>query len=151
MTGQTAVTIEKLGRQYPQHKRGTMMKTPRDILLQWMQAVNDGDVESLLGLYDSQAVLIPTFSNRILNTPAKLREYFEKLSSREELSIALHEKTLIIQELQNQVALMSGIYNWRFSVDDELLNFEARFSYVLDISRHSPILHHHSSQIPRML
>jgi len=127
------------------------MKTPRDILAQWMKAVNDGDVESLLGLYDSQAVLIPTFSNRILNTPAKLREYFEKLSSREELSIALHEKTLIIQELQNQIALMSGIYNWRFSVDGELLNFEARFSYVLDISRHSPILHHHSSQIPRML
>lgn len=127
------------------------MKTPRDILAQWMKAVNDGDVESLLGLYDSQAVLIPTFSNRLLNTPAKLREYFEKLSSREELSIALHEKTLIIQELQNQIALMSGIYNWRFSVDGELLNFEARFSYVLDISRHSPILHHHSSQIPRML
>lgn len=127
------------------------MKTPRDILAQWMQAVNDGDVESLLGLYDSQAVLIPTFSNRLLNTPAKLREYFEKLSSREDLSIALHEKTLIIQKLQNQVALLSGIYNWRFSVDGELLNFEARFSYVLDISRHSPILHHHSSQIPRML
>jgi len=127
------------------------MKTPRDILAQWMKAVNDGDVESLLGLYDSQAVLIPTFSNRLLNTPAKLREYFEKLSSREELSIALHEKTLIIQELQNQIALMSGIYNWRFSVDGELLNFEARFSYVLDISRHSPILHHHSSQIPRLL
>lgn len=127
------------------------MKTPRDILLQWMQAVNDGNVESLLGLYDSQAVLIPTFSNRLLNTPAKLREYFEKLSSREDLSIALHEKTLIIQELQNQVALMSGIYNWRFSIDGELLNFEARFSYVLDISKHSPILHHHSSQIPRML
>ena len=128
-----------------------MMKTPRDILAQWMKAVNDGDVESLLSLYDSQAVLIPTFSNRLLNTPAKLREYFERLSSREELSIALHEKTLIIQELQNQVALLSGIYNWRFSVDGELLNFEARFSYVLDISRHSPILHHHSSQIPRML
>lgn len=127
------------------------MKTPRDILAQWMKAVNNGDVESLLGLYDSQAVLIPTFSNRLLNTPAKLREYFERLSSREELSIALHEKTLIIQELQNQVALLSGIYNWRFSVDGELLNFEARFSYVLDISRHSPILHHHSSQIPRML
>jgi hypothetical protein len=128
-----------------------MMKTPRDILAQWMQAVNDGDVESLLGLYDSQAVLIPTFSNRLLNTPAKLRDYFEKLSSREELSIALHEKTVIIQEQQNQIALMSGIYNWRFSVDGELLNFEARFSYVLDISKHSPILHHHSSQIPRML
>jgi len=127
------------------------MKTPQDVLEQWMQAVNNGDVESLLGLYDSQAVLIPTFSNRLLNTPDKLREYFEKLGSREELSIALHEKTLIVQELKSLIFSLSGIYNWRFIVDGELLNFEARFSYLIDLSRPSPILHHHSSQIPRML
>ena len=128
-----------------------MIKTPQDVLEQWMQAVNNGDVESLLGLYDRQAVLIPTFSNRLLNTPDKLREYFEKLGSREELSIALHEKTLIVQELENEIFSLSGIYNWRFIVDGELLNFEARFSYVIDLSRPNPILHHHSSQIPRAL
>lgn len=73
-----------------------MIKKPKDILEQWMQAVNNGNVKSLLSLYDNQAVLIPTFSNRLLNTPEKLRDYFEKLGSRKELSIALHEKTLII-------------------------------------------------------
>ena len=119
--------------------------------IQWMKAVNDGNVESLLSLYDNEAVLIPTFSNRLLNTPEKLRDYFEKLGSREELSIALHEKTLIIQELKNQIYSLSGIYNWRFAVDGELLNFEARFSYVIDLSKPNPILHHHSSQIPRTL
>lgn len=128
-----------------------MMKSPQDVLEKWMQAVNNGDIEALLGLYDSQGVLIPTFSNRLLNTPDKLRAYFEKLGSREALSIAIHKKTLILQELQNQTFSLSGIYNWRFVVDGELLNFEARFSYVIDISRPSPILHHHSSQIPRML
>ena len=128
-----------------------MIKNPKDILEQWMQAVNEGDVEKLLSLYDNQAVLIPTFSNRLLNTPEKLRNYFEKLGNREDLSIALHEKTLITQELGNQIFSLSGIYNWRFAVDGELLNFEARFSYVLDLSKPNPILHHHSSQIPRML
>lgn len=128
-----------------------MIKKPKDILEQWMKAVNEGDVESLLSLYDNEAVLIPTFSNRLLNTPDKLRDYFEKLGGREELSIALHEKTLIIQELGNDFFSLSGIYNWRFAVDGELLNFEARFSYVLNLSKPNPILHHHSSQIPRML
>lgn len=128
-----------------------MIKNPKDILEQWMKAVNNGNVESLLSLYDNEAVLIPTFSNRLLNTPEKLRDYFEKLGSREELSIALHEKTLIIQELKNQIYSLSGIYNWRFAVDGELLNFEARFSYLIDLSKPNPILHHHSSQIPRML
>ena len=129
-----------------------MQDNPRNVLDKWMQAVNCGDLEALLNLYDQQAVLIPTFSNRLLNTPEKLREYFEKLANREELSIALHEKTLIVQEIQNpSIVSMSGIYNWRFAVDGELLNFEARFSYILDLSRPNPILHHHSSQIPRML
>ena len=128
-----------------------MIKNPKDILEQWMQSVNNGNVEDLLSLYDKDAVLIPTFSNRLLNTPDKLKNYFEKLGSREELSIALHEKTLIIQNLQNSISILSGIYNWRFAVDGELLNFEARFSYVIDLSKPNPILHHHSSQIPRTL
>lgn len=128
------------------------MKTPEAILEQWMKSVNDGDIETLLGLYDSQAVLIPTFSNRLLNTADKLRDYFEKLGSREELSIALHEKTLIVQDVKDQTIFsLSGIYNWRFAIDGELLNFEARFSYIIDVSRPNPILHHHTSQIPRTL
>lgn len=128
-----------------------MEQNPRDILDQWMQAVNNADTESLLGLYDPHAVLIPTFSNRVRNTPEKLRDYFETLGSRPELSIALHEKTLIIQEMQHQLYALAGIYNWRFAVDGEVLNFEARFSYVMDLSKPNPILHHHSSQIPRTL
>ena len=128
-----------------------MNNDPRDVLNQWMKAVNDADVDTLLGLYDPKAVLIPTFSNRILNTADKLRDYFEKLGSRPDLSIALHEKTLVIQELQSQVYALGGIYNWRFAVDGELLNFEARFSYLMDLTKPSPILHHHSSQIPRTL
>lgn len=116
-----------------------------------MKAVNDGDIEALVALYDKNAVLIPTFSNRIINTPEKLRQYFEKLGSREELSIALHEKTLIVQPLYDELYSMCGIYCWRFAVDSELLSFEARFSYILDLKLQSPIIHHHSSQIPRVL
>lgn len=127
------------------------MKSPREVLEQWIQAVNGGDVETLLGLYDEGAILIPTFSNRTHNTPAKLREYFERLGSREELSVTLHAKTFVIQDLGNDVFVLSGLYNWRFAVDGELLNFEARFSYAMDLSRSAPILHHHSSQIPRTL
>jgi hypothetical protein len=127
------------------------MKKPEQILKEWMQAVNEGDVEVLLALYDEKAVLIPTFSNRLLAQPEKIREYFEKLSTREELSIALHEKTLDIQPIKNGVFAMHGIYCWRFAIDGELLSFEARFSYLLDMDLEHPILQHHSSQIPRTL
>ena len=127
------------------------MKKPEQILKEWMQAVNSGNVEILLALYNEKAVLIPTFSNRLLGNPGKIREYFELLSTREELSIALHEKTLDIQAIKDDVFAMHGIYCWRFMIDGELLSFEARFSYVLDMGLPNPILQHHSSQIPRML
>ena len=127
------------------------MKNPNQILVEWMQAVNAGSVEDLLALYDEKAVLIPTFSNRILNTPEKLRTYFETLGSREELSISLHEKTLILQAIHEATFTLSGIYCWRFAVEGELLSFEARFTYVLDMHKPRPIVHHHSSQVPRTL
>jgi hypothetical protein len=127
------------------------MKKPDQILKEWMQAINDGDAEALLALYDVKAVLIPTFSNRLLSKRESIREYFEKLASREDLSIALHEKTLSIQPIKDDVYAMHGIYCWRFAIDGELLSFEARFSYVLDLALPNPIIQHHSSQIPRML
>lgn len=106
------------------------MKNPQSILAEWINAVNNGDIEGLLALYDEKAVLIPTFSNRQINSPEKLREYFEKIGTREELSIALHEKTLQVQVINDDIYILSGIYNWRFDVDGELLNFEARFGML---------------------
>ncbi|MFA5205353.1 MAG: nuclear transport factor 2 family protein [Lentisphaeria bacterium] len=128
-----------------------MIKKARAVLNEWMLAVNRGDLERLLALYSETAVLIPTFSNRLLNHPDKIRDYFATLGSREELSIALHEKTVIVQPLKSELCSLSGIYCWRFLLDGELLSFEARFSYVLDLASARPIVQHHSSQIPRVL
>ncbi|MBF0587048.1 DUF4440 domain-containing protein [Prosthecochloris sp. N3] len=128
-----------------------MNTTPKGILDTWVRGINRGDVDGVLGLYAPHAVLIPTFSNKMINTPELLREYFEKLGSREQLSVELHERKTMEQELGGSLWSLSGLYCWKFAVDDELLSFEARFSYVVDTSLHAPILHHHSSQIPRML
>jgi hypothetical protein len=116
-----------------------------------MAAVNKGNLEAALALYDKSAVLIPTFSNRLLREPASIRDYFEKLCARDDLSVALHDKTLSIQPVSGDIHALHGIYCWRFAIDAELFSFEARFSYILDLARTTPIVHHHSSQIPRML
>ncbi len=127
------------------------MQKPEDVLKQWMQHVNDHSIEGLISLYDEHAVLIPTFSNRLLSTPERIREYFERLCSREELSIAMHEKTLIVQPISADLYSLCGIYCWRFAIDGELFSFEARFSYLLNPALQQPILQHHSSQIPRVI
>lgn len=127
------------------------MNTPLDVLNEWMHGINTGDVEKLLGLYDENAVLIPTFSNRLLNTHEKIKDYFEKVGQKEALSITLHDKTVQVQNIGENLYATSGIYAWHFSIDNEPLTFEARFSYVIDLAKNSPILNHHSSQIPRSL
>lgn len=127
------------------------MIKPENILKKWMLAVNKRDIKGLLALYDEKAVLIPTFSNKILDDPKKIREYFKNLGRRKELNVTLHKKTLIVQPIKNEMYALSGIYCWQFVLDGELLSFEARFSYILDLALASPIIHHHSSQIPRML
>lgn len=128
-----------------------MTQTPEQILNEWMQAVNKGAIETLLSLYDKKAILIPTFSNKLLTTPENIRDYFVKLGNRDELSVSLHEKTLTIQLIKKDIYVLSGIYLWRLTIDGDSFSFEARFSYTLDVSRPSPIINHHSSQIPRML
>ena len=125
--------------------------TPNELLNEWARLVGERNLDGVLALYDESAVLIPTFSNRLLNTPARVREYFETLCNRDGLALTLHEKPRVISELGGGMYALSGIYRWRFSVEDEPLDFEARFSFVLDLARSAPILHHHSSQIPRML
>jgi hypothetical protein len=131
--------------------RKQKMDKAREFLKLWMGHVNGGNLEGVLALYHESAILIPTFSNRLLAKPEGIREYFERLFTRDEISIALHEKTLSIQPIQGELYSACGIYCWRFAIDGELLSFEARFSYLLDFSRPKPILQHHSSQIPRML
>lgn len=127
------------------------METPKNILTAWLQAVNTRNIEALISFYNESAILIPTFSNRILNTPTKIRGYFEKLNTNEDLSVALHENTVKMQRIAENIYALSGIYLWKLAVDNEMLSFEARFSFVLDISIPGPILQHHSSQIPRTL
>ena len=128
-----------------------MNRTPEQLVATWMSHINRRELDKLLALYDEHAVLIPTFSNRLLNTPAKVRKYFHDLGARDELSIALHENTVHIQALAGGIRAVCGIYCWRFAVEGEVLSFEARFSFVVDMDRERPILQHHSSQIPRSL
>lgn len=128
-----------------------MEHKPADVLSTWMDRVNADDLEGILALYADSAILIPTFSNRVMNTPDKIRNYFLMLGGRDDLSVALHAKTLEVRPIQGSVFTLSGIYCWRFSVDEELLSFEARFTYLIDLASPRPILHHHSSQIPRTL
>ena len=125
--------------------------TALNILNKWTNAIESRNLEEVLALYATDAVLLPTFADTIRDSHEKIRLYFERVMQRQGLQIALHEKTLREQHLSESAAILSGIYTWKFLVEEELITYEARFSFVMDLSAAAPILHHHSSQIPRMV
>ncbi len=128
-----------------------MISKPTDVIDAFAEGVNTHNSDLLISLYDPRAVLIPTFSGRSRKTTEQIADYFQTLIQKPGLGISLHDKTVNIIPVQDEIYALSGLYLWRFSVDDELLNFEARFSYVVNLGLKSPILQHHSSQIPRSL
>ena len=125
-----------------------MNDNPREVLTLWMTRVNSLAVDDLLALYDDGAVLLPTFSDCLLTDQAGLRGYFEELCSHGKVEVSLDESSVLEQSFSNGLHALSGIYSWRFDKSGQAHTFEARFTFVLNLSQKSPILHHHSSQLP---
>ncbi len=123
--------------------------TTRDVLIHWLEFVNAGDAQGAAALYAPDAALLPTFSARALLTHDDRVKYFEMLAGRPQSSVTLHEGTVREFKLSDTAGTLSGLYAFRFELDGQLLTFEARFTYVIDTAQRAPILHHHSSQIPR--
>jgi hypothetical protein len=128
-----------------------MSNTPEEILEGWMEYVNKLEVERVVSLYDNRSTFLPTFSPHCISKPQQINEYFRQLTTRKNMRVELHPKTLRRMEIGENTYIMTGIYSFHFVVDDANLTFPSRFTFVLDISKEKPIIHHHSSQIPRTL
>jgi hypothetical protein len=121
------------------------------VVEKWVAAINAGKAEDAAALYAADALLLPTFSTHALDGEEGRLDYLQSLASREGLRVSMHEKTLRVRCLPGSIQIASGIYRFSFEIDGEPLTFEARFTWVMDVSRERPIQHHHSSQLPRTL
>lgn len=122
-----------------------------DLPMLWIDYVNKGEIDKLVALYNTKAILMPTFSPHFVKNEKELRNYFTQLASREELQVRIHDKTMTCLQIHGESYVANGIYSFEFKVDDTVLTFPSRFTFVIDTKEKSPILHHHSSQIPRTL
>jgi hypothetical protein len=117
----------------------------------WIELVNARAVDELVAMYAADARLLPTFSPHFLTGEPALREYFVALTTRENVSVELHRHSLEENVLSGSFRGVSGLYSFRFVVDGVLLTFPSRFTFTFNLAERAPILHHHSSQVPRTL
>ena len=99
----------------------------------WLKAVGKYDLEGVLSLYASDAVLLPTMISRICNTPDERRTYFKTF-----LSTLQKEESIPVILWHTRIGSDVHVGLYRFG------HVLARFTFVM---QDGLIVHHHSSSV----
>ena len=120
--------------------------TPESVLEQWAQCFNNGDLDGITRLYHIDSTLLPTFKPVLMNSRDQISGYFSAAISGK-ASIDFNVKKSIRTELSESTYLMTGSYNFCLpSKGGE--EYESWYSFIIDTTKDSPIMHHHSSRVP---
>ena len=115
------------------------------LLVDWNAALQTGDPAEVVALYAEDAVLLPTLSKEIRQSPAAMRDYFAKF-------LKLKPRAEVLQQtirIYEPIATSSGIYKFFTRIDGQEAVVMARFTFVYrkDSDRWK-IIEHHSSLLP---
>ena len=127
-------------------------KTPtqqiQDTFDKWLDAVSSGSSDAVMKLYAKDAVLLPTLSPYVHNTPELRKQYFDAFTSKSDLKGVVNEEHI---RVFGNTAVNSGLYTFTFTKDGETIEVPARFSFVYRKTPHGwLIVDHHSSRLPEI-
>ncbi|MEM7093634.1 MAG: SgcJ/EcaC family oxidoreductase [Actinomycetota bacterium] len=109
----------------------------------WDEALGTGDPDQVTALYATDAVLLPTLSNRVRTDHEGIRDYFVGFCAKGPRGAIDETHTRV---LADRVVSNSGIYTFTFADGSAV---SARFSYVYRNDGDSwKIIEHHSSAMP---
>ena len=116
---------------------------PFEILKIWQQNLNEANLSGVLKLYDLSCVLIPTFSSDILTDHEQIKNYFLNVIEVQKGNVEFQPNSITEQQIGENTYLLSGIYFF-YLIDQGKI--PARFSFLVNLFRENPIIHHHSSR-----
>lgn len=113
----------------------------------WIDAMSSRDVERVLTLYDSDAVLWGTLSPTLRENPATISEYFNVLRTRPPSYKAVLGEQHI--RVYGDIAINTGTYTFSMVSDGKEIIRPARFSFIYrNRGGRWLIVDHHSSAVP---
>ena len=127
------------------------MVDPRTYPRRWGAAIASGDVQRALSMYTGNAVLVPTYSPKILQGRKELAGYFKEFMARPNMSVAITE---IVLRRDKATPILSGFYTISWGNRGPNEKAQARFTYVLEPFRTQAgdvdwkAVTHHSSVVP---
>ena len=107
-----------------------------------------GDPTKVAALYAKDALLLPTFDNKILKTAAERNAYFKNFTAYKNITVS--PKTFIVQDF-GDTAIASGTYRFYYlNIHDKSESVDARFTFVYEnIDGQWMIVNHQSSVLPK--
>ena len=114
----------------------------------WNAALETGDAEKVADLYASDAVLLPTVSNKVRTDHAGIVDYFEHFLENKPVGKKVQT---IVNVLDGNSAIDTGVYEFTLTNPDTGAKsvVEARYTYEYE-KRDGKwlIVNHHSSKMP---
>jgi len=109
---------------------------------EWNAALQTGDPKQVASLYDTDAILLPTVSNKVRHNHEEIEDYFVHFLAKKP-SGKIDESNV---RTFGDIAINSGVYTFTFG---DGTSVQARFTYVYRWK--DPrwlIVEHHSSAMP---
>lgn len=112
----------------------------------WKQAVEGGDADAILALYDRNAIMISTFVQQPITRRAELLAYYKKVVANPDVRVEIQETH---PRRFGNVAVNTGRYTLSYTQEGEEVVVPARFSFVYQLQGGRwVIVDHHSSAVP---
>lgn len=109
---------------------------------EWNRALQTGDPKKVAALYESNAVLLPTASNKVGQNHEEIEDYFAHFMAKGPVGRIDEANVRIF----SQMAINSGLYTFTFKDGSAV---QARFTFVYQWNGvRWMIIEHHSSQMP---
>ncbi|HCN62795.1 MAG TPA: DUF4440 domain-containing protein [Pseudomonas sp.] len=120
-----------------------------DLFDRWNRALQTGNANAVIDLYAPNAVLQPTVSNKVRNTPAQIKDYFDHFLQLKPLGQINYRE---IRQLGSNVAMDSGVYTFTLNEGDgKTRQVQARYTFVYErVGSQWKIINHHSSAMPEV-
>ena len=123
------------------------MKTPKEFIEEWLEAVCSNDVNAIISLYKEDGFLLGTLDGVIRKGHGEIKMYFDYFLKFKPCG----RITKIVEEDlgYRRMAVANGTYDFDLTENGEQTTAPARFTFVLDREGTKWKIHsHHSSKQP---
>ena len=120
---------------------------PYDLLNSWKKNIDTKNLDGIVNNYSQGAILLATFSEDIIFGSNAIRNYFDNLFKKQNLSVEFINPKFI--QKFKKVFIVAGTYNFTYTENDIKKIVKARYTFVLEpINGELKIAKQHSSVVP---